>query len=169
MGEQDKKSVYQVIREELNLSREKASELLDSISPTRLERIESGKFTAYPEEVVVMADKYQAPNLRNYYCTNECAIGRQYMPEIKMKDLTQIVLEMLVSLNSMEKRQERLIEITADGQIEGDELEDFVRIQDDLEKISITVETLQYWAEQRLASGEINIDDYNDLRSKIRK
>ncbi len=115
MGEQDKKSVYQVIREELNLSREKASELLDSISPTRLERIESGKFTAYPEEVVVMADKYQAPNLRNYYCTNECAIGRQYMPEIKMKDLTQIVLEMLVSLNSMEKRQERLIESRLTG------------------------------------------------------
>ena len=62
--------------------------------------------------------------------------------EIKIKDFSQIVLEMLASLNTVKKRQERLIEITADGVIDEDEIDDFIRIQDDLEKISITVHTI---------------------------
>lgn len=49
------KTLYQLRREELGLSREKASELLEGIPPERIERIESGKFTAHPDEVVIMA------------------------------------------------------------------------------------------------------------------
>ncbi len=162
----ENKTVYQIRREELGLSREKASELLESLPPERIERIESGKFTAHPDEVIVMADKYQAPHLCNYYCANECAIGKQYVPEVKIKDLSQIVLEMLASLNSVKKRQERLIEITADGLIEEHEVEDFIQIQEDLEKISITVETLQLWTEQKLASGEIDMKAYAVAKNK---
>ncbi|MBQ3027975.1 MAG: XRE family transcriptional regulator, partial [Lachnospiraceae bacterium] len=106
------------------------------------------------------------PNLCNHYCANECPIGKQYVPEIKIKDLSQIVLEMLASLNSMHKKQERLIEITADGRIEGDEIKDFIHIQEELEKISITVETLQLWSEQMLANGTIDIEAYNAYKSK---
>ena len=162
----ENKSVYQIRREELGLSREKAGELLESIPPERIERIESGKFAAHPDEVVVMAEKYQSPQICNYYCANECAIGKQYVPEIRIKDLAQIVLEMLASLNSVKKRQERLIEITANGFIEKEEVEDFIEIQDELEKLSITVETLQLWAEQKLASGEIDLQAYNAAKKK---
>ncbi len=161
-----KKTAYQRKRKELGLSREKASALLKGMPPERIERIESGKFTAHPDEVILMAGKYQAPELCNYYCANECEIGRQYVPEIKIKDLSQIVLEILASLNSVKKRQERLIEITADGVIEADEMEDFIEIQEELEKISITVETLQLWAERKLASGEIDMDAYNAAKKK---
>ena len=69
-------------------------------------------------------------------------------------------------MNAMHKKQERLIEITADGQISGDEIEDFVRIQEELEKISITVETLQLWAEQMLATGAIDMDAYQAYKKK---
>lgn len=163
-----KKTPYQLKREELGLSREKASELLESIPPERIERIESGKFTAHPDEVICMAEKYQAPELCNYFCSNECEIGRQYVPEIKIKDLSQIVLGLLASLNSVKKRQERLIEITADGVIEADEVEDFIQIQEKLERISITVETLQLWSERKLASGGIDMDAYNAAKKKSR-
>lgn len=162
----DKKTIYQLRREELGLSREKASELLETMPPERIERIESGKFIAHPDEVVLMAEKYKAPQLCNYYCANECEIGRQYVPEIKIKDLPQIVLEMLASLNTVKRRQERLIEITADGRIESGEIEDFITIQEELERISITVETLQLWAEHKLASGEIDIKAYQDAKKK---
>lgn len=155
------KTVYQQKREELGLSREKASELLEVIPPERIERIESGKFSAHPDEVIVMAEKYNAPQLCNHYCANECEIGKQYVPEIKIKDLSQIILEMLASLNSLKKRQERLIEITADGVIEKDEVPDFIMIQEELERISITVETLQFWVEQKLSTGEIDLEAYN--------
>lgn len=162
----ENKTIYQTRREELGLSREKASELLEVIPPERIERIESGKFTAHPDEVIVMAEKYQSPHLCNYYCANECEIGKQYVPEIKIKDLSQIVLEMLASLNTVKKRQERLIEITADGRIEKDEVEDFIRIQEELERISITVETLQLWSEQKIASGEIDMEAYNAAKKR---
>ncbi|MBQ6479626.1 MAG: helix-turn-helix domain-containing protein [Anaerolineaceae bacterium] len=146
----ENKTIYQLKREELGLSREKAAELLRYITQERIERIESRKTNANPDEVVLMAEKYNCPHLCNYFCANECAIGKQYVPEIKAKDLSQIILEMLASLNSMQRRQERLIEITSDGVIAEEELQDFLTIQNELEKISITVETLQLWAEQNI-------------------
>ena len=88
------------------------------------------------------------------------------MPEVKIKDLSQIVLEMLASLNAMNKRKDRLIEITADGKISDDELEDFLYIQEELERISITVETLQLWAEKMLVTGVIDEARYEAYRSR---
>lgn len=157
----ENKTPYQECREELGYSREKASELLKWISADRLDRIEHEKVIPQPDEVFEMSKTYRRPRLCNYYCSNQCKIGRQYVPEIKMKNLSQIILEMLASLNSIGKRQERLIEITADGQITEDEIEDFVHIQKELERISITVETLQLWSERMLATGTINMDAYN--------
>ena len=77
----------------------------------RLERIENGKFPITPDEVMLLAEIYGEPTLCNHYCSKECPIGEKYVPEVKVKDLAQIVLEMLSSLNSMKKSQERLIEI----------------------------------------------------------
>ena len=83
-----------------------------------------------------------------------------------MKDLSQIVLEMLASLNSMSKQKERLIEITVDGKISGDELKDFIGIQEELEKSSMAVEALQLWAEQMLATGAIDVVQYSAHKNK---
>ena len=102
----------------------------------------------------------------NYYCANQCPIGQEYVPEIKIKDLSQIVLEMIASLNSMNKQKERLIEITVDGAISGDEIEDFIYIQEELERISIAVETLQLWSERMLANGLIDSEQYNAHKNK---
>lgn len=162
----DNKNVFWQAREALGLSREAASELLETIPPERIERIETEKFMPHPDEVLLMAEKYKAPTLCNYYCSQVCPIGQQYVPEIKVKDLSQIVLEMLASLNSMQRQTTRLIDIAADGVIDNDELKDFVHIQKELERISITVETLQLWSEQMLANGKINMEQYNALTSK---
>jgi len=161
----ENKTIYQNLREELDLSREKASELLEGITPERLERIENEKTVPHPEEVLLMSDKYKAPDLCNYYCANECPIGEQYVPEVKMKDLSRIVLEMLSSLNSMNKQKDRLIDIAADGKIDNDEIKDFIYIQDELERISITVEALQLWAEKMMDDGLIDIELYNNYKN----
>ena len=87
------------------------------------------------------------------------------MPEIRIKDLSQIVLEMLASLNTLQKKQERLIEITADGIIDADEIKDFLTIQNELERISITVETLQLWSENMLANGKIDLETDNKYKN----
>ena len=156
----ENKNIYHKTREALQLTRETASELLESISPERIEKIENERALPHPDEVLLMAEKYRKPGLCNYYCANQCPIGQQYVPEIKIKDLSQIVLEMLASLNSMNRLKERLIEITVDGKITGDEIEDFIYIQEELERISIAVETLQLWSEQMLATGAIDAGQY---------
>ena len=162
----ENKTIYHKTRESLNLTREAASELMEVISPERIEKIENERSLPHPDEVLLMAEKYKQPSLCNYYCANQCPIGQQYVPEIKIKDLSQIVLEMLASLNSMNKQRERLIEITVDGKISGDELEDFIYIQEELERISIAVETLQLWSERMLATGVIDAAQYNAHKNK---
>ena len=162
----ENKNIYHRTRESLQLTRETASELLESITPERIEKIENERSLPHPDEVLVMSEKYKQPSLCNFYCANQCPIGQQYVPEVKIKDLSQIVLEMLASLNSMSKQKERLIEITVDGQITGDELEDFIYIQEELERISIAVETLQLWAERMLVTGAIDEAQYNAYKNK---
>ena len=156
----ENKNIYHRTREGLQLSREAASELLECIAPERIEKIEHERSLPHPDEVLVMAEKYKQPSLCNYYCANQCPIGQQYVPEVKLKDLSQIVLEMLASLNSMSRQKERLIEITVDGAISDDEIQDFIRIQEELERISIAVETLQLWSERMLATGAIDLEQY---------
>lgn len=157
-------SVYKEIRKEHDMTRDDVCDVATAsgnpLQPERLERIENGKLEIHPEEVMLLSDIYGEPALCNHYCSKECPIGKKYVPEIKVKDLTQIVLEMLSSLNSMKKSQERLIEITADGIIADDEIKDFVFIQKELERISITVETLQLWVEQMIAENKIDKEKY---------
>ena len=162
----ENKNIYHKTRESLQLTRESASELLESITAERIEKIENERSLPHPDEVLIMSEKYKQPSLCNYYCANQCPIGQQYVPEVKIKDLSQIVIEMLASLNSMNKKKDRLIEITVDGKISEDEIEDFVVIQQELEKVSIAVETLQLWSEQMLAKGLIDVDKYNELTNK---
>ncbi len=164
----ENKTIYQLTRESLKLTREDASQLLETMSPERIEKIENERSMPHPDEVLLMSDKYKQPGLCNHYCANQCPIGRQYVPEVKIKELSQIVLEMLASLNSMNKQKERLIEITADGKITEDELEDFIHIQEELERISITVETLQLWCEKMLDNGIIDLEQYNAHRKGVR-
>ncbi len=162
----ENKNKYQLAREELGLSREKASELLEIIPPERIEKIENQRSVPHPDEVLILSQKYRKPSLCNYYCSNECPIGKQYVPEVQIKELSAIVIEMLASLNSVNKTKDRLIEIAADGVISDDEIDDFIHIQEDLERISVTVETLQLWAEKMLANGVIDPDQYYARKKK---
>ena len=157
----ENKTRYQLAREELGLSREKASELLETIAPERIEKIESERSLPRPDEVLIMAEKYKTPSLCNYFCARQCPIGQQYVPEIRNSELSDIVLKMLASLNAMDRKKERLIEIATDGTISKDEIDDFVHIQKELECISVTVETLQLWVEKMLANGRIDTEAYN--------
>ena len=157
----ENKNIYQLTRESLGLSREKASDLLETIPPERIEKIENERVVPYPEDILTMAEKYKSPDLCNFYCSKQCPIGRHYVPEVKIKDLSQIVLEMLACLNSMNRKKDRLIEIIADGKIANDEIEDFIKIQKELEHISVTVETLQLWVEKMLATGAIDNESYH--------
>jgi hypothetical protein len=157
------KNIYFESREEAGLTRAQASEIIGTISESRLEKLETGKTTLYPEDVVDMAAAYKKPELCNYYCTHECRIGKDNVPEVKISSLSEIVLGMLSALNSMETQKNRLIEITADGEISEDELPDFVEIQNQLNQIDLTVESLKIWVANTIADGKIDKKKLNEL------
>lgn len=150
----ENKNVYQLSREAADMTRAEASEAL-YISEDRIEKIEYETSAPHPDEVLSMADCYKNPALCNYYCSHECPIGQEYVPEVKVKDLSQITLEMLANLNALTKEKDRLVEITVDGSISPDEMPDFMRIQEYLEKMSLTVDALKLWVDSAVSSGSI--------------
>lgn len=158
------KNFYQICREEAGLTRASASEIMDFVSEGRLVKIEGDLSEPYPEEILAMASAYKRPELVNYYCSRKCPIGHIHVPQVKKKELSQIVIEVLASLNSLEDRKNRLIEISADGKISDDELEDFTAIQEDLEHISSTVSSLQLWIDTVMADGRIDKEKLTALR-----
>lgn len=166
VSSKENKNIYFKQREKLGLTRETASDLLETITPERIEKIENERCEPHPDEVLVMSEKYKSPELCNYYCSNQCPIGRQYVPEVKIQNLSQIVLRLVDSLNTVQDNQRRLIGITADGTIDDSEINDFVDIQNALEKISITVEALQLWSEQMVANGTINMEKYEASKNR---
>ena len=82
MGKQStrkNKTIYQICREAQGLTREKAAELMDGISDSKIEKIEYELQEPTPYDIVQMADCYKRPDLCNYYCSHKCAIGERYV------------------------------------------------------------------------------------------
>ncbi len=152
----ENKNIYQISRENIGYTRESAAEVLGFVSADRIEKIENEKSMPHPEEVLAMADSYKNPALCNYFCSHECPIGREYVPEVRAKELSQITLEMLATLNKLTREKERLIEITVDGELSEDEIPDFLKIKDELEKMALAIDSLNLWMEQVIATGKID-------------
>ncbi len=165
----ENKSIYQLIREEVGMTREEASEAMDFVSESRIEKFESGKSLVRPEEVLAMATAYKKPELCNYYCSHECPIGQEYVPEVKVKELSQIVLQMLATMNNLNKTKDRLIEITVDSEISDDELKDFVQIEKTINEIGIVADTLTLWVNNMIVSGQIDGQKLERARQELKK
>lgn len=159
------KNIYQLTREELGLSRAAAVTRIpdnpefpgmDGMAEYRLVKIEDGSVTVQPEDVVAMAKRYNKPELRNYYCCHECAIGKIDAPEVTYTSgIHEILVNMAVSLKTVNHNKIRLMEILEDGKVTTDEAEDYDKISEELEHISMTIEALQLWCEKmKVKSGE---------------
>ena len=152
----ENKTAYQVAREKRGLTIGRAGELMDGVTSDRIAKIENGSARVQPEDVLLMAECYRAPELCNYYCTHECAIGEKTVEEIEVKSFSQIAIETLNSLNKMSRLRDRLLEIVEDGQVRADESEDFLVIKSTLDKIAASVNELQLWVDSQIAEGKLD-------------
>ena len=85
-------------------SREGAAELL-GISQSTLADYELGITKIIPADSIMrMADLYNAPELRNYYCRNCCPLGGE-VPKVEMEDLDRISIRALSTFTKSEKRR----------------------------------------------------------------
>ncbi len=119
-------------------SREGAAELL-GVSVSSLADYELGLTKILPvDKVVLMADAYNAPELKIWYCQTQCPIGRDYrMPSPELNTVERATLNLLKRLRGadIQEVKDKLIDITADGVITGDEkvtLQDIMNFLDDL-------------------------------------
>lgn len=86
--------------EKLN-SRESAAELL-GISPSTLANHELGITKSVPvDTVVMMADLYKAPELKNMYCKKECPIGKGLPVSTNIDSLQGITVRLLNGLDAI--------------------------------------------------------------------
>lgn len=165
----ENKNIYFTSREEAEMTRAQASEAMEYVSESRIEKIESETLYPQPDDVVAMARAYKKPELCNYYCSNQCAIGKEQIPEVKVSSLSEVVLGLLSSLNTLDRQKDRLIDITADGRIDEYELEDFAKIKVQLEQLSMTVEGLRLWCSKSIANGNIDNEKFEELCNALRK
>ena len=149
------KNVYFQARTDANLTRERASEVT-SISESRIEKIELQNALPHPDEVLAMARAYGSSSICNYFCSHECKIGQEYVPEIRPRVLSQAVLELLAALNDLEENRNRLISITADGLIDETEIRDLARIQNELGRVSMAIDSFNLWINEQITSGVID-------------
>ena len=150
----ENKNVYQRSRERAQLTREAAAERMVFLSSARIEKIESERSAPQPEEVLAMAEAYGDPMLRNAYCTQECPIGKKYVPRAEAKSISQITLDMVVTLNDLMRDRDRLMEITVDGTISAEEQKDFRAIRENLDRMRSAIESLQLWVDGAVERAE---------------
>lgn len=130
-------------------SREKASEILN-MDRTRLANIELGNITPYPEEVLAMSKHYNAPELCNSHCAEQCPIGKHTISKVEIDDFDRLSLKVLGSLKNIDSLRASLIEISEDGKVDENEQDLFRNILESLEKISNNANALKLWAEKNI-------------------
>ena len=160
------KNMYFKAREDAGFTRAEASERT-SISESRIEKIENRNQLPHPDEVLAMSRAYASPLLCNYFCSHDCEIGQEYVPEIQVRHLTQAVLEMLASINELEEHKNRLIAIAADGMIDDSELHDLARIQVELGRVRTAIDSFNNWVDEEIAKGTIDKEALAAERSKL--
>ena len=131
-------------------SREGAAEALN-LHPSTLANYELGtRSNPQPDVVVLMADLYNAPELLNYFCCNECPIGLETASEINLQGIDRIAIRALSSLQDTEEVKHRLIDIVADGKVTEDEEDDLRQVLDHLDQIAQTARELKLWVQKNL-------------------
>lgn len=131
-------------------SREGAAELL-GISQSTLANHELGITKNVPvDTVVMMAELYRAPQLKNLYCKNECPIGKQLPVATEIDSLAGVTVRLLNNLDDGEIQgmKKQLISIAADGKIDASEKAEFEAIMDNLDTLAKTISELRMLAEK---------------------
>lgn len=129
-------------------SREGASEEL-GIDRSRLARIELGSKNPFPDEVLMMSDIYNAPELKAHFCKYMCPLGKDF-PEVESEDLDRISVKALSSFRKISKAKDLLLDITEDGMITEEEKGDLEIIIKTLDEVTQITNELKIWVEKIL-------------------
>ncbi len=138
-------------------SREGAAEAT-GLDRTRIAYMELGTITPYPEEILILADTYNAPELANHYCSHLCPLGRLTVEPLEIKELEAATLQLLASLRDIPEITNELVDITQDGVIDDGEKSSMEDILNKLRKAARKINTLELIYKKRLCSPDGGAD-----------
>lgn len=133
-------------------SREGAAEEI-GIDRTRLARIELGNLVPYPEEVILMAETYDSPELTNRYCTTMCPIGRKLIPPAEMRSLDRLTICIVTALADTNRIRDTVLDVARDGVVTPDEYDAMRQIASALERIEIVAQETKLWITKNIKEG----------------
>lgn len=133
-------------------SREGAAELL-GISVSTLADYELGNTKVVPvDKVMLMADLYNAPELKHGYCKYECPIGKAMPLATKVNGIEGIALRMIREFDSeqLKNMKDNLVNIAADGIISESEKPDLENILKKLDDVAVVISEMKLIGEKVL-------------------
>lgn len=133
-------------------SREGAAELL-GISVSTLADYELGNTKVVPvDKVVLMADLYNAPELKTGYCKHECPICSYLPVATEVKGLERITLRLMKRLDcdELNRIKKELVDITEDGIIDETEKPELKKILAFLDEVAESISELKIVGEKYL-------------------
>lgn len=145
------KNIYN-FRKQKGLTQEKLAEIM-GVSYQAVSKWENEKSLPDVSVLPLLA--------KTFGCSIDALFSHQN--DVLIGNLKEITIEMLASLVSLEEKKRRILEIARDGKVDESELEDFVFIKKELERISSTVDALQIWLEKMIADEKINVKKYKHL------
>ena len=135
-------------RNERLSSREGASEET-GIDRKRMQRIEIGTLNPYPEEVLLMADAYHAPELMNFYCSQCCPIGQRTVLRAEVSELDRITVKFLNALDQIRDSDKELLRIAQDGTLTADEVPKMEHLLIGIQRIATVALEIQIYLDKR--------------------
>lgn len=133
-------------------SRAGAAELLN-VSEDVVISTETDKYKQMPVETAVrMADLYNAPELLNCYCKNNCLIGRNKPISDEIVDIDRVTVRVFkkMRLDVLEEYKNQLLDIAEDGEVSEEELPNLIEINEYLKELSKTLSEIETLTERTI-------------------
>lgn len=122
------------------MSREKLM-MIEQEDPSKRQAIPN------PGDIVMMAKVYDAPELRDYYCTHHCPIG-QDRKALVYDNLSEISTGLLASMYFLDHVSDQIHRILEDSQVTAEEKQEFAKSLAILRKIAYSANCLELWAKK---------------------
>lgn len=121
--------------------------------------VERNMHKCMPVDVaVILADVYNAPQLLNHYCLNDCPIGCRQSISDELLEIDRVTVKLLKNLkvDQLSSIKDKLIDIASDGVVSEDEVPDLQEIINYLDELSKTVSELKIIGRIALNGGRNN-------------
>jgi len=134
-------------------SREGAAEVC-GIERTRLAHFELGTKIPYPEEVMLMADSYNAPELLNWHCTNDCPIGKKTIPKLTLSNADRAIVNFMAAYIELERGKKEIedlvISVSGDGVLDEKIMPLLSHTAEQANLLAKRAQELSLWAEKNI-------------------